>query len=38
MDELIPIPGDELREQRRERYRRAGIFSVAPRNGSAAGN
>ena len=28
LDELIAIPGDELRVQRRERYRRAGIFSA----------
>jgi acetyl-CoA carboxylase alpha subunit len=28
LDELHAFPGEELREQRRERYRRAGIYSA----------
>jgi acetyl-CoA carboxylase carboxyl transferase subunit alpha len=28
LDELAAIPGEELREQRRDRYRRAGIYSA----------
>jgi acetyl-CoA carboxylase alpha subunit len=28
LDELSAIPGSDLRQQRRERYRRAGIFSA----------
>ncbi len=28
LEELIAIQGEELREQRRERYRRAGIYSA----------
>lgn len=28
LDELVPIPGDQLRDQRRDRYRRLGIYTA----------